>query len=477
MQRNKIAFVLALAALAALLIPHDTQAAGLVSRVNEAFRGVHGRNPTVAENSYWATRTTDKRTFEALQDTMQFYQAQGATTGGATGKVNGTKTTAAAGNKNQLIKDVLPLAQSIFGKADSTTKAWWRKRISCGEIKTRTQLEGSMRFHHAKGVTKGRNTICGQKSTAPAGVTSKNVSGFSDHPLGDTVRIGIYNAGQGGTVTVTANGKYHVREGSTTRATVGKSDVVKISYSGGLYRVRGAANVDANEPIRLVPVGGTIMQVRSYNDKSSTIAGKNYNRFRDTIEVRKCNGCGEMWVINDVRAEHYAKGLAETLAKDPAANEYYKALATAARSYALYHRNVTGGRKPAQGYDIGRTADDQIYRGYEYEVLVPRLVRAVDATRGVIVTDKNGNDPLITTYFSDSGGKTKTAKQVWGTTASRFNHLQKAVNDPHHAAGSCRGHCVGLSAQGAFGFAKADGWSFDRILKYYYQNIRLVKAY
>lgn len=461
----------------ALAAPVD---AALNSRVNEAFLGVYGRTPSAAENKYWQTRTSDKKTFAALQDTMRFYKSQGTSLGGTAKTAASANGVASADTKQQLIVDVLPLAQQIFGRADAATKNWWRQRINCGEIKSRAQLVSSMKYHHGRGVTKGKDTICGKKSTDPpvsAGVTTKSVVGFSDHPLGDTVRIGIYNAGASGKVTVTASGKYQVREGGNTLANLDAGETVSITYSDGAYHVRGAADLDASEPIRLVPVGGTIMQVKSYNDKSATIAEKNYNRFRDTIEVRKCNGCDQMWVINDVRAENYAKGLAETLAIDPDANEFYKALATAARSYALYHRNVTGGRKPAQGYDIGRTADDQIYRGYEYEIIVPRLARAVDATRGVIVTDKNGDDPLITTYFSDSGGKTKTAEEVWGTTASRFSHLQKNVDDPHHVSSACRGHCVGLSAQGAFGFAKADQWTFDRILKHYYQNIKLVKAY
>ena len=146
--------------------------------------------------------------------------------------------------------------------------------------------------------------------------------GFSDHPLGDTVRIGIHNSG-GTPVRVTANGPFQVRAGSDTRARLDAGNTVTVTHSGGAYHVRGSGvEIDDDQPIRLVPIGGTIMQVKSYNDKSATIAGKNYNRFRGTIEVRKCNGCGDVWVINEIRAEHYAKGLAETLARDPQANEY-----------------------------------------------------------------------------------------------------------------------------------------------------------
>ena len=34
-----------------------------------------------------------------------------------------------------------------------------------------------------------------------------------------------------------------------------------------------------------------------------------------------------------------------------------------------------------------------------------------------------------------------------------------------------------MSAQGAYGFANKDGWSFQKILNYYFKGIKLVKAY
>ena len=34
-----------------------------------------------------------------------------------------------------------------------------------------------------------------------------------------------------------------------------------------------------------------------------------------------------------------------------------------------------------------------------------------------------------------------------------------------------------MSAQGAYGFANEDGWSWQKILKYYYKGVKLVKAY
>jgi len=453
------------------------EAADLRSRVNEAFRIVFSRNPTAAENVYWVGRTIDKNTFAALQGAMFFQKAQGKTIG-ATVKAASGKAAAGKEDKKTLIKDTLPLFIQIYGNDPSAAeKAWWRKRISCGEVMTRVALINSMKFHKTKGARKGADGICGGTAAAAAsasGTTRKAIAGITDHPMGDQVRIGIYHT-DGGPITVTADGSFQIREGgSKILATAGKDDGVAVSWSGGKYHVRGSGiSFDTEREIRFVPLNQAIMQIKSYSDKSTTIAGKNYNRFRGVIEARKCSGCNELWAINELRVEYYLRGLAESSDTGPA--EYLKALGIAARTYVLYHKVVNGGRNHARGYDIGKTPDDQIYRGYEYEIITPRLASTFASVKGIIATDGEGDVPVSTVYFSDSDGRTRSAKEVWGT--DRFPHLQQSVDDPYHAASSCRGHCVGMSAQGAFGFAKKDGWSWQKILQYYYKGIRLVKAY
>src|SRR5690242_585776 len=75
-----------------------------------------------------------------------------------------TASKAKVDNKQTMIKDVLPLFIKVFGKNPTESeKAWWRKRITCGEIKTEASLISSMQFHKSKGVRKGSDAICGQK--------------------------------------------------------------------------------------------------------------------------------------------------------------------------------------------------------------------------------------------------------------------------------------------------------------------------
>ena len=167
------------------------------------------------------------------------------------------------------------------------------------------------------------------------------------------------------------------------------------------------------------------------------------------------------------------KGLGETSGEGP--EEYVKALGIAARTYVLFHKIVTGGRSVNKDFDITNTPNDQIYRGYEYEIITPRMSGIFAKVKGIIVADGEADKPVSTIYFSDSDGRTRSAKEVYNT--SRLPHLQQSVPDPYHVSSSCRGHCVGMSAQGAYGFAKARDWKFQQILHYYYKDVKLVKAY
>jgi len=324
----------------------------LSSRVNESFRQVYGSNPTPTENLYWLGRVVrkEKTSYTALVGAMAYHKARGTRVGSVSTskKVNGTSTTAAtAATKQQLIKDVLPLFVEIYGNDPANAeKVWWRKRISCNELASKDALVNSMRYHKSKQARKGKDTICGQAATAAvknsSGVTRRAVAGISDHVMGDQVRIGITNT-NGEAFSISADGKFQVREGaSKILATVGKDDVVKVSWSDGKYHVRGSGlSFDTANKIRLVPLNQAVMEIQNYADKSTTIAGKNYNRFRGIIEIRKCDGCGELWAINELRTEYYLRGLAETSGTGP--EEFIKALGIAARTYVLYHKVVTGG--------------------------------------------------------------------------------------------------------------------------------------
>lgn len=390
-------------------------------------------------------------------------------------------------SQQQLIINVLPDFIKIYGNNPSEAeKAWWRERISCGELTSEDKLVASMQYHRVKKDRIGSPYICGKSpstigkkntnsstksSTSIPRVTINGVDGNKD---GDLVRIGItYTDGK--PITVTANNSFQVREGGDKVLTTLKAGQnIAVSWSGGQYHVRGSGKkFDTVNKIRFVGLNGAIMQVVSYSDPSVTYPGKNYNRFRGTIEIRKCDNCNQLWAINEIRTELYLRGLGETSGEGP--EQYVEALGIAARTYVLYHKIVTGGRSVHNDYDITNTPNDQIYRGYEYEIITPRMSSLFAKTKGTVITEGATSQLIASIYFSDSDGHTRTAKQAWGT--DRLPYLQRSVADPYHVATHCNGHCVGMSAQGAYGFAKAQNWSFQKILTYYFYGVKIVKAY
>ncbi len=272
-----------------------------------------------------------------------------------------------------------------------------------------------------------------------------------------------------GAVTVTADSAYEVSSGSgALLGTVAAGQEVSVSYSGGVYTVLGpGVSYSGGDYVRLSPAtAGGIMQVTSYHDVPAWNPSLDDNRFRGTIEVRYSPVSDRVWVINELPLELYLRGVAETSSGSPA--EFLKAMSVAARGYALYHVN-NGGKYYEHGQDIfhlknsrNGNGDDQVYKGYGLEARFPDLTAAVDATSGQVVT--YGGALAITTYFSNSDGRTRSAQEAWGV--DYWPWLQ-SVPDPDCEGMTLNGHGVGLSGYGALKRAER-GDGYQAILTYYY---------
>ena len=93
-----------------------------------------------------------------------------------------------------------------------------------------------------------------------------------------------------------------------------------------------------------------------------------------------------------------------------------------------------------------------------------------------------GKRIAITPYSSWTDGKTRSFKSRWGSSIYPWC---KSVKDPygkHPSKGTKQleregNHMVGLSAHGALDLAGNHGWSWDKILRYYFSGISLKTAY
>jgi hypothetical protein len=293
------------------------------------------------------------------------------------------------------------------------------------------------------------------------------------------MRIGLYAAA--GPQRLTFNDYYDIYAGSEIIFS-GVSPNIAASFSFNPASRRYAAVVlgiekTAAAPLRFVP--------RTYNSVATLLDYKNApnwnrnasdNRFRNIIEYRYTEPAQKTWLINELSIETYLKGLAETT--NASTVEFQKVMATAARTYALYHyqRGITygvvdGSTKHAANHFHIDSYYDQVYRGYNSEIRMPRLAAAIESTRGMVVTYLGR--PVITPYFSNSDGRTRAWTEVW--SGDSIPWLQ-SVPVPQDKGKNLYGHGVGMSARGALLMVN-EGQAWDQVLKYFYTGIELAKAY
>ncbi len=172
-------------------------------------------------------------------------------------------------------------------------------------------------------------------------------------------------------------------------------------------------------PIKIVPVGNTKIIV--------VFNGQKY-RYRGNIEVDINKEYRKLNVINIIGIEEYLYGVLKKEISPRWPKEALKAQAVAARTFAIFNMN----KYIDKGYNICASTNSQAYGGVNHEDSLTN--RAVDETRGVIITYKS--NPINAVYHSDSGGYTEDSENVWGSflpyLRSVESKFEEKVSPPHH---------------------------------------------
>jgi hypothetical protein len=245
-----------------------------------------------------------------------------------------------------------------------------------------------------------------------------------------------------------------------------KDEMVRAFYKNQRYYFnRGRGIEQTHKYLRFVPKDDdAVCEIENFDRRESRNAAYADNTFRDVLELQYIPYKDETWVINELPMDQYLYGLAET--SDYSHQEFKKALITVARTYGVYHyeRNT----KHRGYFHMNAYADDQVYKGYEYERRHPSIREAVDEVRGVTV-NYDGRTAL-TPYFSRSDGRTRSFSEVW------YNEVAwlQGVPAPYDAAAgrSLWGHGVGMSATEALDMAE-DGYDWEEILHHFYTDVEL----
>lgn len=144
-------------------------------------------------------------------------------------------------------------------------------------------------------------------------------------------------------------------------------------------------------------------------------------RYHGTIEL-----AADGQVINELDTERYVAGVAEMPSRWPL--EALKAQAVAARTYAWWSAE----HGAHAGFDLCATTACQVFRGAE--VVLDggqRWEEAVAATAGEVLVDPE-RGPILSRYFSTSGGRTWANEEVFPASGPRAYLV--AIDDPYDAA-------------------------------------------
>jgi hypothetical protein len=317
-----------------------------------------------------------------------------------------------------------------------------------------------------KVVNPSRNEPMNSKSVTTSAKTNSSDSRIkTGSDTEKDIRIKISFSGN---PVISANGSFEIYNGSSLVATLSSGETAEVSKSDKKYKITTASNTYYQDSyVRFKPKNAAILRIDNFNHSPDWNKDLNDNEYRGVLEVRDVDGT--LTVINELPLENYLKGLGEVSNSETV--EKIKSVMIAARSYALFYieKDQKFKGKPYNLDDDPNVC--QKYLGYGLEKRSPNISKAIDETKGQVVTLKG--ELVKTPYFNQTDGtSTKSAKDVWNWDASYL----VSVSDSYCKGDKFLGHGVGLSGCGAKGMADA-GFNYLDILLHYYTGVEVTDLY
>lgn len=159
---------------------------------------------------------------------------------------------------------------------------------------------------------------------------------------------------------------------------------------------------------------GAYPQIAAYQKKETISLGS--RDYRGRIEIGHYGDSG-LTAVNVINIESYLKGVVTCEMISSWHPEALKVQAVCARSYAMTKCSFKSDCSLSKPYQIIDTSASQVYGGAGKETAAS--IRAVNATKKMILCSQG--KPVITYYFSTSGGATEFSSDVWG--GNSFNYV------------------------------------------------------
>jgi peptidoglycan hydrolase-like amidase len=296
---------------------------------------------------------------------------------------------------------------------------------------------------------------------------------------GSNISVGVWDYSKSdltgsGSFKIDANKNYKIEDkNGNTLATVDGVSSTKVVYdSGGYFYTSGSmAKTHVKTAVNFEAADGNNSDLIFNVHRPSS----NWDRYRGKIKIQYTDS-SNIWVVNTLPLEQYVAGAGEFTGTGPA--EHTKVMTVIYRTYGFWYIKYAT-KYNQYGFTIRGDSGSQIYSGYDHENQYSNIPKYAKDTRGSVAT--YDGDVALTPYCSWSDGHTRSFKEVWGSSDYPWC---KSVDDPYgknssmstaqlQAAGN---HMVGLIANGSLDRAN-NGWSFSKIMKYYYTGISLNPVY
>lgn len=391
-------------------------------------------------------------------------------------KNTGTATWQNAGTRAVSLHVTAPEGRVSPFQAPDWPAFWWPATLGQTELRSGAtgRVSWTLRAPSAPGTyaeqfqlyAEGVGFISGGGVTLSVTVTNPPVETQEDEPAID---VGLTTMTMPAVVTASGPVTFVTNDANVVVGRAEANTPVTLSYENGLYTVATASVQHTGvSSYWIVPDSAeTVLTVTNFDNRPSWNTTLNDNAFRGMISLRYAQATARRWVINRLPLEQYLRGIAE--ASDGSPRAYLQALMIAARSYAHYH--VRTNTKHAAEHFTVDAVNDQVYRGYNFELRAPNITAAVEATSGMEVTYQG--QPVLTPYFAHTDGRTRAWEEVW--SGGPYAWLV-SVPDPASNGLTMLGHGVGMSGLGALTQA-AEGKTHEEILAYYYTGTGLAKQY
>lgn len=238
----------------------------------------------------------------------------------------------------------------------------------------------------------GANMITGCNGAGPGLNIFNNPPGGRQVPI---VRVKI--SPQASSCVVAVSGGYRVRTSGGVSGLQGRLGQTSVTCGGNVWRIGGSSYT--GREITIEPVRGSAFFVGG-------------TAYRGTLHL-VAQGGDTFIAVNHVDMEDYIAGVIPKELMSGWSLETYKALAVAARTFALSTRNTSGA---GRDFDLNDNESSQVYGGYTAEYTARYARQAVDATRGQVLT--YGGKIFLAQYSAACGGVVNSAYVIRNAPAS-----------------------------------------------------------